>query len=325
MSTALRTYFRGHSQVSMEYGALREKRFYHFDNRGTTQCLTDSTGATSSRFCSDAWGVPTSRTGTDINRHWYIGNLGYYSGPDMDAPYVRARWYRPDTALWMSVDPVYSADRHYIYSDNNPAQLSDPSGLLPTLPWPSHWCKNNERQCTRITRDVALVSEYRRRPGSPMGPNVSWQLIPEYSKRYPLQGPGSRPGSCKAGDDCRLVCSTYRVVEMKQWQAMDLAGGWKLETEICLIHLSDSCNGPEYNLREGALDLIGLFPGAKTAVTIVKTLGRWSTNANGCQRNTASLPAGRVIEKPHGNVFCSFSHTEVGSERYCCLCDVAGS
>ena len=56
-------------------------RYYHFDHQGTTQCLTDETGAVTDRFASNAWGVQVKRTGTSINRQWYIGNSGYHHQP----------------------------------------------------------------------------------------------------------------------------------------------------------------------------------------------------------------------------------------------------
>lgn len=104
MSTALRTYYRGHNLVTMRDEAAGQNHVYHFDHQGTTQCLTDTGGAVTDRFASDAWGVEVKRTGTSINRQWYVGNLGYYqSNAEF---YVRARYYSPSLAAWGSVDPV---------------------------------------------------------------------------------------------------------------------------------------------------------------------------------------------------------------------------
>src|SRR5205085_9487507 len=79
-----------------------QNRYYHFDHQGTTQCLTDSTGAVTDRFAADAWGVQVKRTGTSINRHWYVGNLGYYRQLEsvLDyAPYRTA--LEPPLARWL--------------------------------------------------------------------------------------------------------------------------------------------------------------------------------------------------------------------------------
>jgi hypothetical protein len=74
MSTSLRRYYRGANLVSMTDQA-GTKRFFSFDGQGTTQALSDSTGAVTDRFACDAWGVQVKRTGGSINKSWYIGNL----------------------------------------------------------------------------------------------------------------------------------------------------------------------------------------------------------------------------------------------------------
>jgi RHS repeat-associated protein len=58
------------------------------------------------RFACDAWGVQVKRTGSSINRQWYIGQLGYYRQVDQALDYVRARWSRPGVARWLSPDPL---------------------------------------------------------------------------------------------------------------------------------------------------------------------------------------------------------------------------
>ena len=52
--TPLRRYYRGHSLVAMRDVQANQTRYYHFDNQGTTQALTDSTGAVTDRFACDA-------------------------------------------------------------------------------------------------------------------------------------------------------------------------------------------------------------------------------------------------------------------------------
>src|SRR5262245_60382476 len=92
MSTALRTYYRGHRLVTMRDEGAPANRVYHFDHQGTTQCLTDSAGTVTDRFACDAWGAEVKRTGTSINRHWYVGASGYYRSPGGRSDYVRSRY-----------------------------------------------------------------------------------------------------------------------------------------------------------------------------------------------------------------------------------------
>ncbi len=89
MMQALRRYYRGATLAAMEEVQTGRRLNYHFDHQGTVQCLTDDTGAVTDRFASDAWGVPVKRTGTSLNRQWYVGMYHMYY-PVINAP-VRNR------------------------------------------------------------------------------------------------------------------------------------------------------------------------------------------------------------------------------------------
>src|SRR5438094_6904394 len=103
--TPLRTYYRGDSLVAMRDEVAHQTRYYHFDNQGTTQALTDGTGAVTDRFAADAWGVQVKRTGSSINRQWYVGNWGYYRHTQQPNDYCRARILSPPTGRWLAVEP----------------------------------------------------------------------------------------------------------------------------------------------------------------------------------------------------------------------------
>jgi len=106
MSTALRRYYRGHNLVTMRDVQANASRHYHFDHQGTTQCLTDSASAVTDRFSSDAWGVQVTRTGSSINRHWFVGNSGYQRSSPAHTDYVRARWLATASGSWLARDPA---------------------------------------------------------------------------------------------------------------------------------------------------------------------------------------------------------------------------
>jgi RHS repeat-associated protein len=131
MSTALRTYYGGRKLVTVRNEVAGQSRIYHFDHQGTTQCLTDQTGAVTDRFACDAWGVQVKRAGNSINRQWYVGKLGYYRAVDCMLDYVRARWYSPYTAQWISIDHYKGHGDKYHYVVNRPVVLADASGLAP--------------------------------------------------------------------------------------------------------------------------------------------------------------------------------------------------
>jgi RHS repeat-associated protein len=107
-----------------------QTRYYHFDNQGTTQALTDSTGVVTDRFACDAWGVQVKRTGSSINKQWYVGRVGYYRQVDEAMDYVRARWLGLQAGAWSSREPI-RLGRQYVYAANSPARWVDASGLAP--------------------------------------------------------------------------------------------------------------------------------------------------------------------------------------------------
>jgi RHS repeat-associated protein len=126
----LRRYYRGANLVAVREspsGSPAATRYYHFDTQGTTQCLTDATGAVTDRFASDAWGVQVKKTGSSINRQWYIGARGY-STESPNLSYVRARWVNANLASWLARDPAVPCPS-YRYVAGRPTALTDPSGL----------------------------------------------------------------------------------------------------------------------------------------------------------------------------------------------------
>lgn len=132
--TPLRRYYRGHDLTTIVDVPGATTRYFHYDHQGTTQALTDQTGAVTDRFASDAWGVQVKRSGTNINRNWYVGSLGYYRQLDRQLDYVRARHLDLPRGGWLSRD-LASGQRLYGYSDSNPSKLVDPLACSPSALW----------------------------------------------------------------------------------------------------------------------------------------------------------------------------------------------
>ena len=107
---ALRRYYRGDELIAMRDVQASTTRYYRFDHQGTTQCLTNEAGAVTDRFAADAWGVEVKRTGSSINRHWYIGSNGYYGQSTSALQYVRWRYLQPRYGSWISRDPLSALD-----------------------------------------------------------------------------------------------------------------------------------------------------------------------------------------------------------------------
>jgi len=72
-------------------------------------------------------------TGTWPDTNGYLGDL---VNPNIGVTTIGARQYNPPTGRFLSVDPVLESTSPnqmggYGYSADNPATLSDPSGLVP--------------------------------------------------------------------------------------------------------------------------------------------------------------------------------------------------
>jgi RHS repeat-associated protein len=98
------------------------------DQLGSTRALTNSSGAVTATFTYDAWGNLTGSTGSATTPFMYAGQ---YLDPTTGLYYMQARWYDPSTGEFLSVDPAFNATLDaYGYSDENPLDATDPSGLM---------------------------------------------------------------------------------------------------------------------------------------------------------------------------------------------------
>ena len=104
--------------------------YLHGSLLGTIEALTAADQSVSDTYLLDAWGRQIASSGSTTNPHRYVGALGYYAESSLSLDYVRARWLRPGTGGWMSVDPVWGSLR-YAYAYAAPGVLRDPSGGLP--------------------------------------------------------------------------------------------------------------------------------------------------------------------------------------------------
>ncbi len=110
--------------------------YYHYDSRGSTIALTDSSGTVTDTYAYDPFGKPVNRTGSTINPFTYIGSYGVIDEGD-DLFYIRARYYDSEQQRFISKDTKKGDKRdgqslnRYIYAMNSPAILIDISGYKP--------------------------------------------------------------------------------------------------------------------------------------------------------------------------------------------------
>jgi len=107
-------------------------RYYHHDAHGSTRALTDQTANVVAKYTYDAHGNPTSPPTSTQNPFGYDSQ---YTDRESGLQYLRARYYDPTTAQFLTRDPITAQTRTpYTYANNNPTNYTDPTGLLLGIP-----------------------------------------------------------------------------------------------------------------------------------------------------------------------------------------------
>jgi RHS repeat-associated protein len=107
---------------------------YHFDSRGSTVALTDSSGNVTDRFEYGPYAETISHAGTSDTPFQFNGQYGVQTDPN-GLLYMRARYYNPtirrfinQDVLFGAINPGVSLNR-FAFANGNPVSLMDPFGL----------------------------------------------------------------------------------------------------------------------------------------------------------------------------------------------------
>ena len=106
----------------------------HLDALGSVRMITDPGGAVVARIEYGAFGEETfvSTIPALVNFPYrFVGGLGVRTDSVTGLVYMRARWYDPSLARFISRDPIGLAGgpNRYIYCGNSPQNVVDPLGL----------------------------------------------------------------------------------------------------------------------------------------------------------------------------------------------------
>jgi RHS repeat-associated protein len=119
------------SEVAAVQIALRSRRgmeYFHQDQLGSTRALTDAGGAVVATFSYDPYGRQTASGGSATTP---LGFAGQYTDAESGFQYLRARYYDPVTAQFLTRDPLEAVTRSaYGYVDGDPLNGADPAGLV---------------------------------------------------------------------------------------------------------------------------------------------------------------------------------------------------
>ena len=102
--------------------------YVQHDQLGSTVLLTNASGASTGTYSYDPYGGTKTHTGVGVGVLLFAGqHLDTESG----LYYLRARYYDPGTAGFLSVDPLAAGTRdRYGYTGGNPLNATDPTGLM---------------------------------------------------------------------------------------------------------------------------------------------------------------------------------------------------
>jgi RHS repeat-associated protein len=101
------------------------------DPLGNVIATCDAAGVVSNNTTYWPYGEVRTETGTNPSSWGFVGLLGYLRDL-VDLLYVRARYYRPKSAQWMTVDPLWPGQMAYGYVNGWPTNDVDPTGLSPS-------------------------------------------------------------------------------------------------------------------------------------------------------------------------------------------------
>jgi RHS repeat-associated protein len=106
--------------------------YLHHDQLGSVRLVTDSAGNQTGAATYLPYGELEASSGT-LTR---FGFAGSYTDPETGLHYLRARYYDPDTAQFLSRDPLvgFTGDP-YGYAGGTPLNAIDPTGLAPADLW----------------------------------------------------------------------------------------------------------------------------------------------------------------------------------------------
>jgi RHS repeat-associated protein len=129
----LRKYVYGTDLVSMTTGA--GTFYYHHDPLGSVANLTSGTGSPQWTYTYEPFGTIRTEVKNDPSAPTNLMRFtGEYFDADTGSYHLRARQYDSATGRFLTRDPLTSAQTDpytstYVYADNAPTILIDPSGL----------------------------------------------------------------------------------------------------------------------------------------------------------------------------------------------------
>ena len=126
------SYIYGADGSAIEQISGTTPTYLHHDQQGSTRLLTGSSGTATGSITFDAYGNKIGSTGTATTP---LGYDGQYTDADTGLIYLRARFYDPSSAQFVSSDPALAVSLEpYTFALDDPVTDSDLTGLMGGCP-----------------------------------------------------------------------------------------------------------------------------------------------------------------------------------------------
>lgn len=123
-------YVYGHSLLYRIH-ASGQRSCYHFDSRGSTVAMTDSSQAITHKYAYDPYGKTLAKQEADPNPFQFVGQWGVMDEGN-GLLFMRARYYDTAVKRFINQDPIglQGGLNLYAYADGNPVMNIDPKGTF---------------------------------------------------------------------------------------------------------------------------------------------------------------------------------------------------
>lgn len=156
LSDGTNSYIYGPGGMPIEQVNGSAVTYLHQDQLGSTRVLTDQNRNVVGTYTYGAYGTTTAHTGTGSTPLQYAGQ---YLDSESSMYWMRARYYDPTTAQFVSVDPAVNQTRStYGYASGDPLNQTDPNGLGLCITFLSSNCTSIAAQHPEISQQIVNVS-----------------------------------------------------------------------------------------------------------------------------------------------------------------------